>query len=328
MGRVLLLGAGSLGEATAQRMLNFPEIFNQILLASRKKEKCDAVAERLNSDKIQTAQVDAYDTPRLIDLIERFKPQLVVNMAPLTQYRSIMEACLETDISYLDTANYAAARNSNFDYKWQWAYQNRFREAGLTAILGCSFDSGLTGVFTAYAAQLFFDEIEQLDIINGKQSYKASEIENLNPIYWTDGDWEKCPEDLLCDKLTLPDFGQLSVNLMYNTSLKSLVKNFPTIKKARFWMATNQDISIGCRIRGMYKNAAKELLIYNNTQFSQKTTGLSVVIGAMLFLSGKWSKPGVFNVEQLNPKPFMDELNRQHFVWQEIHSDTAKRIRS
>ncbi|MCL3781218.1 saccharopine dehydrogenase family protein [Prolixibacteraceae bacterium JC049] len=326
MGRVLLLGAGRLGEATAQRMINFPTIFTHILLASRTKAKCDAVAEKLGENKIETAQVDAYDTPQLIDLIERFKPDLVINMAPLTQYRSIMEACLETDVSYLDTANYASKRNSNFEYKWQWAYQNRFREAGLMAILGCSFDSGLTGVFTAFAAQRFFDEILQLDIINGKQSYLESEIEQLDATFWHDGEWKECPKHQLCDKLNTPELGELEVDLIYNTSLKSLVKNFPTIKKARFWITQHPEITIGCRVRGLHKGLEKELFIYNNNEFNDNTTGISVVIGAMLFLSSKWKKPGVFNVEQLNPKPFMNELAKQDFKWHEILAQEASLV--
>ncbi len=77
-----------------------------------------------------------------------------------------MEACLRCGVNYLDTANYEPKDVAHFEYSWQWAYRERFEQAGLTAILGCGFDPGVSGVFTAYAAKHHFGEMETLDIVD------------------------------------------------------------------------------------------------------------------------------------------------------------------
>ncbi|MFW6371129.1 MAG: saccharopine dehydrogenase family protein, partial [Bacteroidota bacterium] len=165
MGRVLIIGAGGVGTVVAHKMASIPEVFTEIMLASRTKSKCDAIAKQVGRDRIQTAQVDADIVPELVELINDFKPDLVINVALPYQDLTIMDACLETGVSYLDTANYEPKEEAKFEYKWQWAYQDKFKEAGLTAILGCGFDPGVTSIFTAYAAKHHFDELHYLDIV-------------------------------------------------------------------------------------------------------------------------------------------------------------------
>ena len=84
---------------------------------------------------------------------------MVINVALPYQDLTIMEACLKAGVNYLDTANYEPKDEAHFEYSWQWAYHDRFKEAGLTAILGCGFDPGVSGIYTAYAAKHYFDEI-------------------------------------------------------------------------------------------------------------------------------------------------------------------------
>lgn len=204
MGKVLIIGAGGVGTVVAQRMARMPEIFEDIMLASRTKSKCDHIVRSVTGSRIKTAQVDAADIPQLVELIQSFKPDLVVNVALPYQDIAIMEACLETEVSYLDTANYEPKDDAKFEYKWQWAYQNRFKEAGLTAILGCGFDPGVTNVFTAYAAKHHFDEINYLDIVDcdtGENkhlfaaNYNPESIREVtqNGRYWEDGQWIETP---------------------------------------------------------------------------------------------------------------------------------------
>ena len=140
MGKVLIIGAGGVGTVVAHKMAGLPEVFSEILLASRTKSKCDAIANQIGGNRVKTAQVDADNVPELVQLIRSFNPDLVVNVALPYQDLTIMDACLETDVSYLDTANYEPKDEAKFEYKWQWAYQEKFKEAGLTAILGCGFD--------------------------------------------------------------------------------------------------------------------------------------------------------------------------------------------
>ena len=217
MGKVLLIGAGGVGTVVAHKMAGLPDVFSEIMLASRTKSKCDAIAAQIGGNRIQTAQVDADNVPELVELINSFKPDLVVNVALPYQDLTIMEACLETGVSYLDTANYEPKDEAKFEYKWQWAYQDRFKQAGLTAILGCGFDPGVTSIYTAYAAKHHFDEIHYLDIVdcNAGDHGKAFAT-NFNPEinirevtqkgkYWENGQWVETEPHEIHKPLNYPE---------------------------------------------------------------------------------------------------------------------------
>lgn len=391
MGKVLIIGAGGVGTVVAHKMAALPEVFTEIMLASRIKSKCDAIAEKIGANRIQTAQVDADNVPELVELINNFKPELVVNVALPYQDLTIMDACLETGVSYLDTANYEPLDEAKYEYKWQWAYQERFKEAGLTAILGCGFDPGVTSIFTAHAAKHHFDEIHYLDIVdcNGGDHGKAFAT-NFNPEinirevtqkgkYWENGEWVMTEPHEIHKPLNYPNIGAKESYLIYHEELESLVKNYPTLKRARFWMTFGQEYlthlrviqnigmagiepimyegkeivpiqflkavlpdpgdlgenytgetSIGCRIKGLKDGQEKTYYVYNNCKHQDAynetgaqgvsyTTGVPATIGAMMFLQGKWKQPGVFNVEEFNPDPFMEELNKLGLPWHEQH---------
>ncbi|MEE0972938.1 MAG: saccharopine dehydrogenase NADP-binding domain-containing protein, partial [Paludibacteraceae bacterium] len=169
MGKVLIIGAGGVGTVVVHKVAQNTEVFTEIMLASRTKSKCDVIAEDVQKRygvQIQTAQVDADNVEELVALFKAFGPKLVINVALPYQDLTIMEACLQAGCNYLDTANYEPKDEAKFEYSWQWAYHDRFKEAGLTAILGCGFDPGQTGVYTAYAAKHHFDEIHYLDIVD------------------------------------------------------------------------------------------------------------------------------------------------------------------
>jgi len=391
MGKVLLIGAGGVGTVVAHKMAGLPDVFTEIMLASRTKSKCDDIARKIGGNRIQTAQVDADNVPELVELINSFKPDLVVNVALPYQDLTIMDACLETGVSYLDTANYEPKDEAKFEYKWQWAYQDRFKEAGLTAILGCGFDPGVTSIYTAHAAKHHFDEIHYLDIVdcNAGDHGKAFAT-NFNPEinirevtqkgkYWENGKWIETEPHEIHKPLNYPGIGPKESYVIYHEELESLVKNFPTIKRARFWMTFGQEYlthlrviqnigmaridpiiyngveivpiqflkavlpnpgdlgenytgwtSIGCRIKGVKDGKEKTYYIYNNcsheaayeetgAQGVSYTTGVPAAIGAMMYLKGLWKKPGVFNVEEFNPDPFMEQLNLLGLPWVELH---------
>ncbi|MBO7522270.1 MAG: saccharopine dehydrogenase family protein, partial [Bacteroidales bacterium] len=362
----------------------------EILLASRTKSKCDTIAEQVGRNRVKTAQVNADNVPELVALIESFKPDLVVNVALPYQDLHIMDACLQTGVAYLDTANYEPPEEAKFQYSWQWAYQDRFKDAGLTAILGCGFDPGVTSVYTAYAAKHHFDEIQYLDIVdcNAGDHGKAFAT-NFNPEinirevtqkgkYWEDGKWIMTEPHEIHKPLNYPNIGPKESYLIYHEELESLVKNFPSIKRARFWMTFGQEYlthlrviqnigmaridpviyegkeiipiqflkavlpnpgdlgenytgwtSIGCRIKGIKDGKEKTYYVYNNcsheaayketgAQGVSYTTGVPATIGAMMYLKGIWKKPGVFNVEEFDPDPFMEQLNLLGLPWNEL----------
>ncbi len=395
MGKVLIIGAGGVGTVVVHKVAQNPDVFTEIMLASRTKSKCDTIAADVKARygvEVKTAQVDADVVPELVALLNDYKPDLVVNVALPYQDLTIMDACLEAGVNYLDTANYEPKDEAHFEYSWQWAYKEKFEKAGLTAILGCGFDPGVTSIYTAYAAKHHFDEIQYLDIVdcNAGDHGKAFAT-NFNPEinirevsqrgkYWENGQWVETEPHEVHKALNYPEIGPKESYVIYHEELESLVKNFPTIKRARFWMTFGQEYlthlrviqnigmarideveyngvkivpiqflkavlpnpgdlgenytgwtSIGCRIKGIKNGEEKTYYVYNNcsheaayketgTQGVSYTTGVPAMIGAMMFMKGLWKKAGVYNVEEFNPDPFMEQLNIHGLPWVELHN--------
>ena len=391
MGKVLIIGAGGVGTVVAHKIAQNPDVFTEIVLASRTQSKCDAIADAIGGNRIVTDRVDADKVEDLVALFKKHKPDIVVNVALPYQDLTIMDACLHCGVNYLDTANYEPLDEAKYEYKWQWAYRERFEQAGLTAILGCGFDPGVSGVYTAYAAKHYFKEMQYLDIVDcNAGNHGMAFATNFNPEikirevtqkgkYYENGKWIETEPHEIHRPLTYPNIGPKESYLIYHEELESLVKNYPTIKRARFWMTFGQEYlthlrviqnigmaridpimyngveivpiqflkavlpnpgdlgknytgetSIGCRIRGIGKDG-KELTyyVYNNcshhaayletgAQGVSYTTGVPAMIGAMMFLTGKWKKPGVYNVEEFDPDPFMEQLNKQGLPWHEV----------
>ena len=264
MSKVLIIGAGGVGRVVTYKCAQHPETFSDIMLASRTKAKCDAIVADVQRDtghsQLQTAAVDAENVPELVKLIKTFQPELVIHVALPYQDLTIMDACLETGVHYLDTANYEPKDEAKFEYKWQWAYQDKFKEAGLTAVLGCGFDPGVTGIFTAHAARHHFDEMHYLDIVdcNGGDHGKAFATKfnpeiNIREItqrgkYWENGQWVETEPFEFHRKLTYPNIGQRDSYLLYHEELESLTKNYPSLKRARFWMTFGQEYLTHLRV--------------------------------------------------------------------------------
>ena len=265
MSRVLIIGAGGVATVVAHKVAAHPEVFSEVMIASRTQSKCDAILKAIETRGLkkaqwQTARIDADNVPELTALMEKFKPELVINVALPYQDLHIMDACLAAGANYLDTANYEPLDEAKYQYSWQWAYHDRFKEAGLTAILGCGFDPGVTSVFTAYAAKHHFDEIRYLDIVdcNAGDHGKAFAT-NFNPEinireitqrgkYWEDGQWLETDPLSVHKALNYPRIGPKESYLMYHEELESLVKHYPTLKRARFWMTFGQEYLTHLRV--------------------------------------------------------------------------------
>lgn len=253
MGRVLIVGAGGVGQVVAHKCAQVPEVFTDICLASRTVEKCDKIAAQL-SRPISTAKVDADNVPEMVELIKSFKPDVVINVALPYQDLHIMDACLETGVDYLDTANYEPPDEARFCYKWQWDYQERFKERGIMALLGSGFDPGVTNVFSAWAMKHHFDEIHYLDIIDCNAGDHGQPFAtNFNPEinirevtakgrYWENGDWVETEPMAIDMEYDFPEgIGPKKCYLLYHEELESLVLNLKGVKRARFWMTFSEN---------------------------------------------------------------------------------------
>ena len=396
MSRVLVIGAGGVGSVAVHKMAMLADRFSHITLASRRLESCAAVqrsvAERLGVD-IDIAQVDADNVAETAALIEKVQPQLVVNLALPYQDLAIMDACLETGVHYLDTANYEPRDEAKFEYHWQWAYQDRFAEAGLMALLGSGFDPGVTNVFTAYIQKHLVSDMRTLDILDCNGGDHGQHFAtNFNPEinirevtaparHWQDGAWVETPALSHKQSFDFPEVGPRNMYLMYHEELESLSKHYPELARARFWMTfgdaylthlevlqnvgmtaiepvvyegkeivplqflkavlpnpgdlgktTQGKTCIGNIVSGQHEGADKTVYLYNicdhaacfaevGSQAVSYTTGVPAMIGAALMLDGTWMQAGVFNLEQLDPDPFMAMLNENGLPWQLVTLD-------
>ena len=255
MGKALIIGAGGVASVVVHKCCQVPDVFEEICIASRTISKCDALKEKLDGGrtKIQTAQVDADNVEELVELINRFQPDIVINVALPYQDLTIMDACLATGVDYVDTANYEPLDTAKFEYKWQWAYREKFEKAGITALLGSGFDPGVTGVFSAHALKHHFDEIHTIDIVDanaGDHGYPFAT--NFNPeinIREITANGRYCENGELIETeplsvkrvYNLPEIGPKDVYLLYHEELESLAINITGIKKIRFWMTFSEN---------------------------------------------------------------------------------------
>lgn len=395
-----MIGAGGVAGVVAHKCAQNDSVFTEVLIASRTKSKCDAIIasikEKLPNSKtiFTSAQVDADHVDELVALIREYQPELVLNVALPYQDLTIMDACLETKVHYLDTANYEPLDTAKFEYSWQWAYRQKFEEAGITALLGSGFDPGVTGVFSAYAQKHYFDEIETIDILDanaGDHGYPFAT--NFNPEinirevtangrYYENGQFVETNPMEIKRVYDFPQIGEKDMYLLYHEELESLAQNIKGVKRIRFFMTFSQNYlthlkvlenvgmtsiepllyegkeivplqflkallpdpaslgprtkgktNIGCIFTGTKDGKPTSYYVYNvcdheacyaevGSQAISYTTGVPAMIGAMMILTGEWNKPGVYNVEECNPDPFMKALNEWGLPWHEDFNPT------
>ena len=390
MGKVLIIGCGGVASVAIHKCCQNSDVFTEICIASRTVSKCNALKDKLQEKTkavITTAQVDANNVDELVKLINEVKPEVVLNLALPYQDLTIMDACLKTGVHYVDTANYEPEDTAKFEYKWQWAYRDRFKEAGITALLGSGFDPGVTGVFSAYALKHYFDEINYIDILDcngGDHGYPFAT--NFNPeinirevsakgSYWEDGHWVETEPMEIKRVYNFPQVGEKDMYLLHHEELESLALNIPGIKRIRFFMTFGQSYlthlkclenvgmtsiepimyegkeivplqflkavlpdpaslgprtkgktNIGCIFIGKKDGKERKIYIYNvcdhqesykevDSQAVAYTTGVPAMIGTMMVMQGLWRKPGVYNIEEFDPDPFMEALNKWGLPW-------------
>lgn len=409
MSRLLIIGCGGVAQVAIKKCCQNSGVFTELCIASRTKEKCDRVKEEVDKwtkTKVTTARVDADNKEEVVSLINSYKPDAVLNVALPYQDLTIMDACVECKVSYIDTANYEAEDTNDpawrevyeerckrlgfsayFDYSWQWAYEEKFKEAGITALLGSGFDPGVTSVFSAYALKHYFDEIETIDILDcngGDHGYPFAT--NFNPeinlrevsapgSYWENGKWIEIEPMSIKREYDFKEVGMKDMYLLHHEEIESLAKNIPGVKRIRFFMTFGQSYlthmrclenvgmlsteslefegkqivpiqflkallpdpatlgprtvgktNIGCIFTGKKDGKEKSIYIYNvcdhqecykevGSQAISYTTGVPAMIGAMMLVTGTWKGAGVFNIEEFDPDPYMDALNKWGLPW-------------
>jgi len=383
----LIIGAGGVGRVVVHKCAMNADVFGNIVLASRTKSKCDAIAREISDVEIKTATVDADNTKELIQLIKDVGADIVINVALPYQDLTIMDACIETGVDYLDTANYEHPDEAKFEYKEQWKKDEAFKKAGIMGLLGSGFDPGVTNVFCAYAQKHYFDTIDTIDILDcnaGDHGYAFAT--NFNPEinlrevsangrYWENGKWIETEPMEIKMVWDYPEVGPKDSYLLYHEEMESLVKHIKGLQRIRFFMTfgesylthmkclqnvgmlgiepiehqgqkivpmeflktllpdpaslgprTKGKTNIGIVAEGIKDGKKRRIYIYQvsehekcfaevNSQAVSYTTGVPAMIGAKLMLEKVWYKKGVWNMEEFDPDPFMQELNSQGLPW-------------
>ncbi len=393
MATVLIIGAGGVGRVVAHKCVMNNATFDRVILASRSIWRCEEIQSELPAGSLVITTVDADNTDEVIALINKYSPDILINVALPYQDLTIMDACIATKTAYLDTANYEHPDEAKFEYKLQWERNDAFVQAGIMGLLGSGFDPGATNVFCAYAQKHYFDEIHTIDILDcnaGDHGYPFAT--NFNPEinlrevsakgrYWENGEWiETAPMEIM-QVWDYPQVGPKDSYLLYHEEMESLVKHIKGLKRIRFFMTFGQSYlthmkclenvgmlgiepvehqgmeivpmeflktllpdpaslgprtkgktNIGIVAQGFKDGKERKIYIYQvkdheecyaevKSQGVSYTTGVPAVIGAKLMVEGKWSGKGVFNIEQLDPDPFMEEMNVQGLPWNIIEMD-------
>ena len=391
--KTLIIGAGGVGNVVVFKCAMNIKTFGEITLASRTISKCDAIAKNVldrTSVEVKTAKVDADVVDELVELFNKVKPNIVINVALPYQDLTIMDACSQYGVDYLDTANYEHPDTAKFEYKEQWARDEQFKEAEIMGLLGSGFDPGVTNIFCAYAQKHYFDEIHTIDILDcnaGDHGYPFAT--NFNPEinlrevsakgrYWENGEWIETEPMEIMQVWDYPEIGEKDSYLLYHEEMESLIKHIKGLKRIRFFMTFGQSYlthmkclenvgmlgikeiehkgmkivpmeflatllpdpaslgertkgktNIGIYAKGLKDGIEKTVYIYQisdhekcfaevMSQGVSYTTGVPAMIGAKLMLENRWKKTGVFNMEQFNPDPFMEELMAQGLPWKVI----------
>jgi saccharopine dehydrogenase (NAD+, L-lysine forming) len=390
MTRVLIVGAGGVGGVVAHKCVERQDVFDEVVLASRTLARCENIRAQIKELKgrdLAVAQLDADDVEKTTAYLKQLKPDLLINVALPYQDLPLMDACLAAGVHYLDTANYEPRDVAKFEYKWQWAYRERFEKAGLMALLGSGFDPGVTNVFCAYAQKHLLDEVHSVDIVDcNAGSHGKAFATNFNPEinlrevtangrYWENGKWIETKPMEFAETIDFPGVGPRKAYLIYHEELESLVLHVKGLKRIRFWMTFGDEYlthlrvlnnvgmlridpvdhkgtkivpmeflktllpdpaslaenytgktSIGCIVEGLKDGQPKKYIIYNvcdhaetykevRAQAVSYTTGVPAMVGAAMMATGKWKRPGVVHMEQMDPDPFLELLGKSGLPW-------------
>lgn len=396
---ILQIGAGGVGWVIAHKCAQHNDVFGNITIASRTISKCESIITSIHGrdnlkDKtklITCESVNADNVDELVRLINRIRPDLVINAGPPWINIPVMEACLISKTSYMDTSVAVDLCSEGQQvpeaYDWQWEYREKFREAGITGLLSVGFDPGVVSIFASYAYKHLFDEIDTIDVMDVNAGDHGKKFAtNFDPItnmleiqgdsfYWENDAWKQVPCHTRKMEFNFPLVGRYKVYSMAHDEIRSLKEYIPA-KRIEFWMGFGdrylnyfncmRDIGlltmdpvtltdgttvkplevlkailpdptslasgytgktcIGTWVRGKKDGKSKSLFIYNNADHKEAyrdvehqaisyTTGVPAITAALLYFKGIWADNGVFNMEQLDPDPFLELMPNIGLDW-------------
>ena len=256
---VLIIGAGGVAQVVAHKCAMHNDVLGEIHIASRTLDKCNDIAQSVidkDSFKTQavlhTHQVDAMNTQALTDLIQATGVQILINVGSAFVNMTVLEACIETGVAYIDTAIHEDPRKICETPPWynnyEWQRRDRCAANNVTAILGAGFDPGMVNAY----ARLGYDmmdagsvtDIDIIDINAGSHGkYFATNFdpeinfrEFTGTVYsWQDSKWQSNKMFEVKRTDDLPVVGVQNSYLSGHDEVHSLSANLD-VPNIRFWM--------------------------------------------------------------------------------------------
>ncbi len=284
MSKILVIGCGNVGSVGLHKMAQMPQTFSEIHIACRTLSKGQKVVEsiknktRLNlstksggqaknskntansgASKLELHQIDVSNKTAFVNLLKEIKPELVVNWGSPYDNLTVMDACLEYGVNYIDTACYEDPKKYGFSYKLQLAKNEAFKKKNLMAILGIGFDPGVSNIYSAYARDYLFDKVHTIDILDCNGGSKDSKIkfapnfdpeinlrELILPIhFWENGKWQErgrlIDENPAYFEFKFPEAGVHTPYMIYHEEMETIPTHMPDLKRIRFWMTFSKN---------------------------------------------------------------------------------------
>jgi len=394
---VLIIGAGGVSHVTAHKCAQNNDILGNICIASRTQSKCDAIIDSIKSknslkDKskdLYSRQINALDVDATIRLIKDTNSSIVINLGQAFINMSVLEACIRTGVSYIDTAIHeepdrvaTICEQPPWYANYEWKRKDRCTEQKVSAILGIGFDPGVVNAYCSIAKKQYFDVIDTIDIMDvnagNHGKYFATNFdpeinfrEFTGDVWeWVDRKWEKFATHSVKMNYDFPVVGNQTIYLTGHDEIHSLSKNIDA-NTIRFWMGFSDHYinvftilknlgllsekkvktaegleviplkvvkaclpdpkslapnysgktCIGCLIKGKKNQEEKSIFIYNvcdhkecyeevESQAISYTAGVPATAAAILLANETWNPMTMVNVEELDPEPFINLLNK------------------
>ena len=167
--KVLVVGAGGQGAPCASILSRDPEA-TEIVLADIDLELAEKVAKKIGSDKITTMRVDAGNLRDLLKVARGV--DAIINLTLPRFNLNIMEAALKSKAHYVDSALGNLIWRQLVEEK-PLAFDDDFKDAGLTAVIGCGGTPGVTNVLIRYACDKL-DSVDKIRCVRGRKPIKKS----------------------------------------------------------------------------------------------------------------------------------------------------------
>jgi carboxynorspermidine synthase len=336
---VLQIGAGGVGRVIAHKLARHNDVTGDYVLASRSRERVDRILDSVRrngsmkrpSRRLEGRVLDADDVGATVQLLEELRPAIVVNAGPPSVNVAVMEACARTKTPYLDTSVAADLCSPGQQvpeaYDPQWAFRARFADSGITGILGAGFDPGVVSVFATYAEKHLFDSIDTIDVLDANAGGHGRKGDS---IHWEDGAWRRVPYQSRQITFDFPEVGPFTLYSTAHSGVRSLVEYIP-VRRIESWMGLGAPdhtgkTCIGTLVEGTCSGSRRRTFFYSlcdhnaspeeeESQAVSRTAGVPAVTAVLLYLLGAWSRPGLWNIEQLDPDPFLALMPRVGLAW-------------